>query len=125
MEKPKTAVILLGHGSRLAEANAGLAGVASQVAALLDTDWVRVAYLQLARPGLLEAAEHCVTGGADRVVVVPFFLFPGAHVREDIPAEVAQLRERHPGVTFTVAEVLGGHPKLAEAAADRVREVLQ
>jgi sirohydrochlorin ferrochelatase len=124
MEEPKTAVILLGHGSRLAEANEGLLSVAARVAELVDANLVEVAFLQLAQPGLREAADRCVGAGANRVVVVPFFLFPGAHVRDDIPSEVTRLRARHPGVSFSVAAVLGDHPKLAEAAADRAREAL-
>ena len=124
MEETSTAVILLGHGSRLAEANAGLTAVASRVAKLLHARWVEVAFLQLAQPGLREAADRCVAAGARRVAIVPFFLFPGAHVRDVIPAAVAHLRTQHPGVTFTVAAVLGDHPKLAEAAADRAREAL-
>ncbi len=119
-----SAVVLLGHGSRRAEANRGLEQVARAVGSLLDGEVVEVAYLQLARPGLAEAVERCVAAGARRVAVVPFFLFPGAHVLEDIPAEVERLRALHPGVAISVGRVLGDHPKLAQAAADRAREAL-
>lgn len=119
-----SAVVLLGHGSRRAEANAGLEEVARAVASLLRAETVEVAYLQLARPGLGEAVERCVAAGARRIAVVPFFLFPGAHVLEDIPAEAERLRARYPGVAISVGRVLGDHPKLAEAAADRAREAL-
>lgn len=122
MGQESDAVILLGHGSRQHEANQGLEGVARQVAALLGAVRVEVAFLQLARPGFAEAADRCVAAGARKVVVLPFFLFPGAHVREDITYEMERLRACHPGVEFCAAEVLGGHPKLAEAAADRVFE---
>lgn len=124
MQDEHTAVILLGHGSRLPEANEGLEAVARQVAALLGAARVEVAFLQMARPGLGEAADRCAAAGARTIVIVPFFLFPGAHVRDDIPQELEHLRARHPGVTFCVGQVLGGHPKLAEAAAERAREAL-
>jgi sirohydrochlorin ferrochelatase len=124
MHDAHTAVILLGHGSRLSEANAGLEAVAGQVAALLGQTRVEVAFLQMAEPGLAAAANRCVAAGAWTIVIVPFFLFPGAHVRDDIPRELEGLRARHPGVTFCVGQVLGGHPKLAQAAAERAREAL-
>lgn len=124
MGEGQTAVILLGHGSRLPEANQGLHGVAHRVAELLGAARVEVAFLQLARPGLAEAADRCVAAGAGRVAVVPFFLFAGAHVRDDIPQELERLRSRHPRVEFQMASVLGDHPKLAEAAAERAREAL-
>ncbi len=119
-----SAVVLLGHGSRRAEANRGLEQVARAVGSLLDGEVVETAYLQLARPGLAEAVERCVAAGARRVAVVPFFLFTGAHVLDDIPAEVERLRALHPGVVISVGRVLGDHPKLAQAAADRAREAL-
>jgi len=109
-----SAVVLLGHGSRRAEANRGLEQVARAVGSLLDGEAVEIAYLQLARPGLAEAVERCVAAGARRVAVVPFF----------IPAEVERLRALHPGVVISVGRVLGDHPKLAQAAADRAREAL-
>lgn len=124
MQDAQTAVILLGHGSRLPEANAGLEGVGRQVAALLGNTRVEVAFLQMAEPGLSAAADRCAAAGARTIAIVPFFLFPGAHVRDDIPRELEYLRARHPGVAFSVAQALGGHPKLAQAAAERAREAL-
>ena len=118
------AVVLLGHGSRLDEGNRGLHEVANRVAEQLGGPPVEAAFLQLARPGLEEAVERCVARGAHRIVVVPFFLFPGAHVQEDIPSILAELESRHPGVELHLGRVLGDHPKLAEAAAERAREVM-
>jgi sirohydrochlorin ferrochelatase len=119
-----TAVVLLGHGSRLPEANQGLAEVAGHLRFLHVGEWVEVAFLQLAQPGLGEVVFQCVQAGADRVVVQPFFLFPGAHVLQDIPAAVEALRRAHPAVEILLAPHLGAHRKLAEIAAERLQEVL-
>lgn len=118
-----TAVVLLGHGSRLAEANRGLEGVARELRSL-QGGWVEVAFLQLAPPTLGDTVFQCVQAGADRVVIQPFFLFPGAHVLEDIPREVDELRRLYPTTELLLAPHLGAHPKLAEIAAERLREVL-
>ncbi len=119
------AVVLLGHGSRLPAGNQGLHQVAARVAEALAGARVEVAFLQLAEPGLEEAVERCFAAGARRVAVVPFFLFPGAHVQEDIPRALAALEARHPGLELRLASVLGDHPKLAEVAAERAREVMR
>ena len=118
------AVVLLGHDSRLAGGTCGLEPVAARVAALLGGARVEEAFLQLAQPNLDEAVARCVAAGAERIVVVPFFLFPGAHVQEDIPQALERLAAVYPRVTLHLAEVLGGHPKLAEVAAERAREAL-
>ena len=72
----------------------------------------------------VEAVADCVTAGADRIAVQPFFLFPGAHVLEDIPLAVENLRRAYAHVEILLAPHLGGHPKLAEIARDRLQEVL-
>jgi sirohydrochlorin ferrochelatase len=120
-----TAVVLLGHGSRLPEANEALGEVASDLRSLLGGGWVEVAFLQLARPSLFDAVADCVTAGADRIVIQPFFLFPGAHVLGDIPQAVESLRRDHPRVEILLAPHLGNHRKLAEIALERLGEVAQ
>jgi sirohydrochlorin ferrochelatase len=124
MEPAPTVVLLLGHGSRLESANRDLETVARRVASMLGRVRVETAFLQCARPSLEEALHRCAEAGACRVVVVPFFFFSGAHVLEDIPKAVANQRARHPEVEIVVSNALGDHPKVAEAAADRAREVL-
>ena len=113
------AVILLDHGSREPEANAQLEALAALVAARLGGARVATAHLTLAPPTLAEAAAACVGDGAREIVVLPCFLAPGRHVREDLPRLAAALRAAHPGVEVTLAEPLGAHPAVADALAER------
>lgn len=124
MQTSSEAVVLLGHGSRLADGNRGLERVAAQVAERLGGVRVEVAFLQLAEPDLDAAVARCAAAGAAHIAVVPFFLFPGAHVQEDIPQALQRLSAAYPHVTLRLADVLGGHPKLAEVAVERAREAL-
>lgn len=121
MEKREFAVVVLGHGSRVASANAPLGGIAELVGQSLGVP-VLQAFLQLASPSLEEAVGKLVEDGWGRIVVAPFFLYPGAHVTEDIPAKAEELKAAHPGLEITVAEHLGVHPLLAELVAERVRK---
>lgn len=119
-----TAIILLGHGSRRPEANRALDAVAQDVREILGGAWVETAFLQMAPPSLPTAVGDCVQAGADRIVVQPFFLFPGAHVLQDIPEVLEELRRCYPHVEIALAPHLGTHRKLAEIAAERLQEVL-
>jgi sirohydrochlorin ferrochelatase len=116
------AVILLDHGSREPEANAQLEALAALVAARLGDVRFATAHLTLAAPTLAEAAVACVRDGAREIVVLPCFLAPGRHVREDLPRLAAELRAAHAGVEVVLAEPLGAHPAVADALAERVRE---
>jgi sirohydrochlorin ferrochelatase len=116
----KTALLLIAHGSRQEEANADLHHVAD---GLRRRGWAVVeAFLELAEPGIEEGGCRCVAQGATRVVLVPYFLSAGTHVRRDLAEARARLAERFPAVAFRLAEPLGRHPLLLDVVAERVRE---
>lgn len=119
----QTAVILAGHGSRSAEANSALRALADSLGARIGCSTV-AAYLELAEPSISTTILGCVLGGAQRVVVVPYFLHPGMHVRRDIEAIVATARAAHPHVDLRVAPFLGSHPGVAAALADLTERAL-
>jgi sirohydrochlorin ferrochelatase len=116
----KTALLLIAHGSREVEANADLHHVADGLRRRGHS--VVEAFLELAEPGIEEGGCRCVAQGAARVVLVPYFLSAGVHVRRDLAEARARLAERFPAVEFRLAEPLGRHPLLLEVVADRVRE---
>ena len=108
----KKALIILAHGSRHADADSTVRGIAEGVRGRSDFDIVAHAFLQHSRPGPEEVLDQCVAEGAEHIVIVPFFLQPGAHVLADIPALVEQARSRYAGVTFGVTDLVGAHPLL-------------
>jgi sirohydrochlorin ferrochelatase len=54
--------------------------------------------------------------------VHPYFLLPGKHWAEDIPALAAGAAAEHPGVRYTVTEPLGLHPLMARVIEERIAE---
>lgn len=117
----KTALLLIAHGSRQEEANADLRHVASGLRA---RGWsiVEPSYLELAGPSIAESGARCLEQGAERVILVPYFLSAGVHVRRDLTEARATLAERFPGIDFRLAEPLGQHPLLVDVVAERIRE---
>ncbi len=81
---------------------------------------VEPAHMELAEPSIGSAFDACVAAGALRVVVAPYFLWPGRHSSEDIPALAAEAAARHPGVAHVVAAPLGPHPLLRDVVDERV-----
>jgi sirohydrochlorin ferrochelatase len=47
------------------------------------------------------------------VQILPLFLLPGVHVREDIPQAIAPLREQFPQINITILDYLGKDARLA------------
>jgi len=143
---PLDAVVLVGRGSTDPDANADLAKVARLLAdgrsltePLADggaretsggtppLGHVVPAFVSLARPDVVGALEQCRRLGAQRVAVVPYFLFTGVLV-ERIAEQVAAWATAHPDVELVVGDVMGVDDRLvelvwtrhAEAAGDAV-----
>lgn len=122
---PDLGIILVDHGSRREEANDLLQAVAAQFAQTSDFDIVEPAHMELAEPTLAAAFDRCVARGARQVLIHPYFLAPGRHSTEDIPALAAAAAAKHPGVSYAITRPLGLHPLMLRVIEDRVTESLR
>ena len=121
-------LMVVGHGSRRAEANAALRSAAEALAAepvVVGLGWraVRHAFLELSDPGIEDAYGQLVSAGCQTIVVSLFFLFPGAHTMTDIPAQLGRAAHRYPGAGWLITEPLGLHPAVLQAARARIEAV--
>ena len=119
-----TALLLIAHGSRRAEANADLEFVAAALRERGRYPVVTVSYLELAEPNIEGGGALCVAAGATDVILLPYFLSPGIHVVEDLTEAREKLSERFPQVRFVLSEPLGRHPLLVDVVEQRARESL-
>ncbi|EGW36910.1 CbiX/SirB N-terminal domain-containing protein [Desulfosporosinus sp. OT] len=119
----KSEIILLGHGSRRAEANQGLLVVAQKVSLLMGQT-VTPAYMAHDKPSLPEAVEAKIKEGALKIVIMPLFLFRGVHVSVDIHEELREIREQNPKVEIVFTEELGADDGIANLACLRIKEAM-
>lgn len=118
----KTGVVLLAHGSRREAANDEMRQLGGLVQAADGYGLYQVAFMQFGTPSLLEAIGDLTSEGAERIIVMPMFLVTGNHVTQDIPGELAVLKEQYPGVQFVLAQHFAAHPALVDIIQDRIRE---
>lgn len=121
----KTAVIILFHGSRTDGSGEAARAIAAAVQILGNYTVVTAAFLQHAEPGFMDAVRECIDRGAERVVVVPFFLQTGTHVTADIPILVNEARQRHPDLRIEMTDAVGTHPMMANVVSDLVQTAMQ
>jgi sirohydrochlorin ferrochelatase len=121
----KTALIILGHGSRDPEAIDTLVAITSMVGKQVNYERVEYASLQLSKPALPDVIEELYGAGIRRILVVPFLIATGVHVKTDIPQELAALSHKYPGLTLVLGDPLGADPRLADIVVDRVTEMEQ
>ena len=105
----RNGIIIVDHGSRRDESNRMLERVAELFGQRFHEryDIVEPAHMELAEPSIATAYARCVERGATRVVVCPFFLGPGKHWTQDIPALTAAAAAKFPGTRYHVAQTLG------------------
>jgi len=121
----QTTVVVIAHGSRVPEAADAHRAVCDRLRYRLDGPMaVEPAFLELTDPDIPTAIDRAVAGGAERVVVLPYFLHPGNHTLRDIPEAIDAARARHPDIAIEQAAVFGADPTLDEALADQVGAAL-
>lgn len=120
----KTALLMMAHGSRIAEANDAARDVAMMVQEMTGFEIVEVSFRELHEPNIQQGIDTCVARGAQRILLMPYFLFMGAHVQHDLPEEIEEAKKRHPGLIMEMGSHLGAHRKLAEIESERIAEAL-
>uniref|UniRef100_A0A6U0WSQ7 Sirohydrochlorin cobaltochelatase n=1 Tax=Pinguiococcus pyrenoidosus TaxID=172671 RepID=A0A6U0WSQ7_9STRA len=114
--------IIVDHGSRRDTANAVVGELAAQLRERLQTENVQPAHMELAEPSIQTAFDKCVESGATHVICHPFFLTPGRHVLEDVPALVEEAAERYKsrGISYEITSPLGALPQIVDLIEESV-----
>ena len=118
-----TGILLLAHGSREGDTEKTMRQITAYVKADLQNDMIEQAYLQFRHRNLEKGLLSLIGRGADDIKIIPYFLFEGIHIKEDIPAEIREFNKIHPDVRITMGKTLGADKRLAEIVADRVRQI--
>jgi sirohydrochlorin ferrochelatase len=119
-----TGIVIFAHGSSVASANEAVERVAAEAASQGGFSLYETAFLD-ALPNLKMAADKLLSRGAGRILVVPYFLTLGIHLKRDLPALVREIEAEHPELEMRVAPPLDGHPGLSRILADRATEILR
>ncbi|XP_065875879.1 sirohydrochlorin ferrochelatase, chloroplastic-like [Euphorbia lathyris] len=120
----KDGVIIVDHGSRRKESNLMLNDFVAMFRDKTGYPIVEPAHMELAEPSIKDAFGLCVEKGANRVIISPFFLFPGRHWHQDIPALSAEAAKEYPGVPYVITSPLGLHELLVDVVNDRIKHCL-
>ncbi len=108
-------LVLFAHGARDPRWAAPFDAIAERVRAAQPALAVRLAFLELMTPSLLDAAAELVHEGCNPVDVLPLFLGAGGHVRRDLPELIERLSIEHPAVQFRLHPPIGETPQAIEA----------
>jgi sirohydrochlorin cobaltochelatase len=117
------AILVVGRGSSDPDANADVVKTARLLWEGRDYPLAETAFVSLARPDVTEGLERCRLLGARRIVVAPYFLFPGV-LPDRVAEQAARYAAAHPELDIAVAGVLGDCDELAALVCERYHEAL-
>ena len=80
----RTGIVVFGHGSSVASANDAVRTMAAEAARQGAWELYETAFLE-ALPRLDDAVSKLAAAGANRVLVLPYFLTLGIHLQRDLP----------------------------------------
>lgn len=119
--KKEIDVLLIGHGSKDPDAKTSLQYV---VDGLTDSYRnVTHCWLEIEEPNIKQGIEVCAKNKPNVLIIVPYFLHRGAHVKRDIYEDLnPAMKESGIGDIF-ITEHLGTDDKLIDLVIERAKEV--
>jgi sirohydrochlorin cobaltochelatase len=118
-----THVLLVGRGSTDPDANAEIAKVARLLWEGRGYAAVEPAFVSLADPGVGAGLEKLRRLGAERIVVMPYFLFAGI-LPDRIVSQATEFAKEHPELAIGVSDVIGDCDELADLVVERYLEAV-
>ncbi|MGX1264265.1 sirohydrochlorin ferrochelatase [Rossellomorea marisflavi] len=120
----KKAVLYVCHGSRVKEARDEAVDFITSCKVHVDAEIQEISFLELAEPSIHEGFAACVEKGATHIAVVPLLLLTAVHAKKDIPEEIDQCMEQHPGISVSYGRPIGVHDKLIESVILHLNSVV-
>ncbi len=112
-------IIIMGHGSKSPSALATLREVTAKIDDAYDIP-VRLASLQFNRPTFEETIDELVRDGVERIIVMPFFIYSGIHVTEDIPIAISGIVKKYSHIEIVMTGHLGADTSIIGVVKDRI-----
>ena len=114
-------VVLIGHGSSDRNARDAFMQAADAIRPLYRS--VNSCFLELDRPNIEEGIGRSVANNPKVILMMPYFLHRGAHIKTDVIKDVDAALEKHGFKNAFMARHLGVDEKLVDLVIERAKEV--
>ena len=118
-------VLIIAHGSRAKETEIALKEIADiageKVSDLYDV-YIEHAFMQFSDKTIESGIAALVEKKVTEIKIVPYFLFTGIHMKEDIPNEIGKIMKNYPDIKIVISKPIGtDKERLAEILANNIR----
>ena len=121
LSKKETDVLLIGHGSKDPNAKTSLQYVVNGLKETYRN--VTHCWLEIEEPNIKQGIETCTKNNPNILIIVPYFLHRGVHVKRDIYEDLNPAMEKSGIKKICITDHLGTDNKLIDLVIERAREV--
>ncbi|GIM28192.1 cobalamin biosynthesis protein CbiX [Clostridium polyendosporum] len=112
-------ILVIGHGSRSQEADEVFFKIVDMLKNKTGS-LVEGCYMEISKPSIPETIEKMYKEGIKDFTVLPYFLFPGIHIKEDIPEILKEVEEKYEDIKISMANPIGYNELLVDILLERV-----
>lgn len=112
-------LLVIGHGSRAQGAKEVFEEMVAGIQSRMEDRVVEGCFMEISNPQIPETIELLYSRGVRELVVLPYFLFPGVHILNDIPDILKESMVKHEGLAVEMAKPIGYHSKLIDILIER------
>jgi len=116
-------IILMGHGSRSSETKQELERIVDRLKSKYHYSHVDICFFSIGSPTLPEILQKCAAENATEVIVIPFFLLMGMHIRVDIPKLIKEESHKYPSMTITCGHHMGFDELIVDLINKRIQDI--
>ena len=114
-------ILVIAHGSRIKETEKTLVAILNMVREKTPDLCIEHAFMEFSDQTPAKAVQSLLDKNVTEIKVVPYFLFMGVHLSEDIPNIIKECMIDHPNVKVVMGEPLGIDVRLADILIDRIK----
>ena len=112
-------VIVIGHGSRSKDAKETFYQIVEQLKESMNGE-VEGCFMEISEPHIPETIEKMYNKGVREITALPYFLFNGIHMKEDIPEILQLAKEKYQDLVIKMAQPIGYHKAVVEILKERL-----
>ena len=106
-------ILVVGHGSRSKEAFEVFNRVLDNFKLKVE-DNVEGCFMELCAPNIPDTIDNMYKNGIRDIVVVPYFLFLGIHMKEDVPRILNEIKNKYGDLKISLAKPIGYNNIIAD-----------
>ncbi len=106
-------ILVVGHGSRSKEALEVFNRMIDNFKLKVEGN-VEGCFMELCSPNIPDTIDTMYKNGIRDLVVVPYFLFRGIHIKEDIPGILKEVKVKYGDLKISLAEPIGYNNIIAD-----------